>query len=81
MEGDGYHVNDIMFTQVDVDRGGEGSPIERMSLRPSLVVSTSSTGGSNVHFCFSTNKTCPRNVFFRWTVGRPGNEANPQSTC
>ena len=36
-----YHVN-------DVDRGGEGSLIERTSLRPCLVVSAPSTEVSNV---------------------------------
>ena len=34
---------------ISVDKGGEGSPIERTSLKPYLVVSAPSTGVSNLH--------------------------------
>lgn len=37
----------LVFTSVD--RGGEGSPIEKTSLRPFLVVSAPSAEVSNVH--------------------------------
>ena len=43
-----YHMNDINIKFYLGRQRGEGSPIERMSLRPYLVVSVSSTGFSNV---------------------------------
>ena len=42
-----YHMNDVSV-YLGRQRGGEGFPIERTSLRPYLVVSAPSTGVSNV---------------------------------
>ena len=54
-----YHVNDVL-----VDRGEEGSPIEKTSFRPYLVVSAPSAGVSSVHkvknlpLLFQTKNAC-----------------------
>ena len=39
----------MMSVSTEIDRGGEGSPIERASLRPHLVDSALSTGVLNIH--------------------------------
>ena len=47
-----YQVNDVLSTQVD--KGWEGSPIKRTSLRPYLVVSAPSAGVPK----YSRSETC-----------------------